>query len=140
MFKRVVWMGTGYGLGMGTSWWVKRKVQREVKQKVDRYVPPEVRTRVESGAKNVTAAVKPRVEQGAQVVGPKLVAGRERVREIQARRAAAAAEYEARQSGGQPKPDAIDLTANPTTEDAAPETSGRSPRRWLRLVQPPSSA
>ena len=66
MFKRVIWMGTGYGLGAGTSWWVKRKVQKKmndtVNETVDRYVPPGVRDTVESRAKNVGAALKPRLE------------------------------------------------------------------------------
>ena len=39
MFKRVIWMGAGFGAGLGSSYWVKRAVNRKVQQ----YVPDNVR-------------------------------------------------------------------------------------------------
>ena len=36
MFKRVIWTGVGYGLGLGTSIYVQRKVRRAVDRAPER--------------------------------------------------------------------------------------------------------
>ena len=42
MFKRLFWWGAGFSAGLGSSFWVKRTVNR----KVQRYVPEDVRSAV----------------------------------------------------------------------------------------------
>jgi hypothetical protein len=57
MFKRVIWWGAGFSAGLGSSFWVKRAVNR----KVARYVPTEIRrtvgTKARSAGTNLRAAV-----------------------------------------------------------------------------------
>lgn len=60
MFKRVIWMGAGFGAGLGSSFWVKRAVNR----RVERYVPTEVRKVVGSKARSAGATVKSAVDEG----------------------------------------------------------------------------
>ena len=60
MFKRVIWMGAGFGAGLGSSYWVKRAVNR----RVERYVPTEVRKVVGSKARSAGATVKSAVDEG----------------------------------------------------------------------------
>ena len=60
MFKRIVWMGAGFGAGLGSSYWVKRAVNR----RVQRYVPDDVRTAVVKGAKSAGTTIKAAVDEG----------------------------------------------------------------------------
>jgi hypothetical protein len=60
VFKRVIWMGAGFGAGLGSSFWVKRAVNR----RVERYVPTEVRKVVGSRARSAGATVKSAVDEG----------------------------------------------------------------------------
>ena len=46
MPKRLFWMGTGYATGAASSWWVQRKVKREVERVLPTAVRNEVTTRV----------------------------------------------------------------------------------------------
>ena len=54
MFKRVVWTGVGYGLGLGSSVLVQRKVKRAV----ERYTPESVRVEAAERSKNTAAKIK----------------------------------------------------------------------------------
>ena len=60
MFKRIVWMGAGFGAGLSSSYWVKRAVNR----RVQRYVPDDVRTAVVKGAKSAGTTIKAAVDEG----------------------------------------------------------------------------
>ena len=60
MFKRVFWLGAGFSAGLGSSYWVKRAVNR----KVDRYVPADVRTAVGTKAKAAGRTVRTAVQEG----------------------------------------------------------------------------
>ena len=60
MFKRVIWVGAGFGAGLGSSYWVKRAVTR----KVDRYVSPDVRAVVGTKAKAAGRTVRIAVREG----------------------------------------------------------------------------
>ena len=64
MFKRVIWMGAGFGAGLGSSFWVKRAVNR----RVQRYVPTEVRGVVSKGARSATRSVRAAVSEGRDVM------------------------------------------------------------------------
>lgn len=64
MFKRVVWMGAGFGAGLGSSFWVKRAVTR----RVHRYVPPSVRTVVAAKARSAGTTVRGAVREGREVM------------------------------------------------------------------------
>jgi len=60
MFKRVIWWGAGFSAGLGSSFWVKRAVNR----KVSRYVPDDVRTAVGKKAKSAVTTIKAAVSEG----------------------------------------------------------------------------
>lgn len=60
MFKRVIWWGAGFSAGLGSSFWVKRAVNR----KVSRYVPDDVRTAVGNKAKSAGTTIKAAVDEG----------------------------------------------------------------------------
>ena len=60
MFKRVIWMGAGFGAGLGSSFWVKRAVNR----RVERYVPTDVCKVVGAKARSAGATVKSAVDEG----------------------------------------------------------------------------
>lgn len=60
MFKRVIWMGAGFGAGLGSSFWVKRAVNRKVRQ----YVPDDVRTAVGTKARAAGRTVATAVREG----------------------------------------------------------------------------
>ena len=60
MFKRAIWIGAGFGAGLSSSFWIKRVVNR----RVDRYVPPDVRTAVGRGARKATSTVRTAVHEG----------------------------------------------------------------------------
>ncbi len=60
MFKRVIWMGAGFGAGLGSSYWVKRAVNR----KVQKVVPDDVRSAVTAKAKSAGTTVKAAVKEG----------------------------------------------------------------------------
>lgn len=112
MFKRAVWVGTGYGLGLGTSWWLKRKVSRKIEAQVDRYVPEGVRDKATSAAH----AVNTRAHAMNEAMRPHL------------ERANSALKGRLEQSGapGAAKPDVdIDLTSPNLT----------NPKRWLHAVR-----
>ena len=64
MFKRVIWMGAGFGAGLGSSYWVKRAVNRKVQQ----YVPDNVRTVVGTKAKAAGSNLKTAVQEGRAVM------------------------------------------------------------------------
>lgn len=52
--KRVFWTGVGYSLGVGTGWYV----QRRVKQTVDRYAPEQVRADVADKSRQVVGRAR----------------------------------------------------------------------------------
>ncbi len=54
MFKRVVWTGVGYGLGLGSSVYVQRKV----KKTVERYTPEHLRVEAAERSKDAVKAVR----------------------------------------------------------------------------------
>lgn len=54
MFKRVVWTGVGYGLGLGSSVFVQRKV----KKTVERYTPEHLRGEAAERSKDAVKAVR----------------------------------------------------------------------------------
>ena len=60
MFKRAIWIGAGFGAGLSSSFWIKRVVNR----RVDRYVPPDVRTAVGRGARKANSTVRTAVHEG----------------------------------------------------------------------------
>lgn len=64
MFKRVIWMGAGFGAGLGSSYWVKRAVNR----RVERYVPTEVRKVVGTKARAAGRNVRFAVDEGRSVM------------------------------------------------------------------------
>ena len=64
MFKRVIWMGAGFGAGLGSSFWVKRAVNRKVQQ----YVPTDVRGAVTTKAKSAGTTLKAAVTEGRAVM------------------------------------------------------------------------
>lgn len=149
MFKRAIWMGTGYGLGMGTSWWVKRKVRREMGDRLDRYVSPELRTKVGDRARDMQDSLAPRLEQvkphldqgrervaphvarglsaGREAVGPRVEAGRERVQAYRKLRSGDpdGVVIEPRTPVGELDLPALDVD-DPPNESTA--------RRWLRVM------
>ena len=59
MFKRVFWLGAGFSAGLGSSYWVKRAVNR----RVERYVPADVRTAVGTKAKAAGKTVRTAVRE-----------------------------------------------------------------------------
>lgn len=64
MFKRAIWLGAGFSAGLGSSYWVKRAVNR----RVDRYVPSDVRTAVTTRARAATSNVRAAVHEGRTVM------------------------------------------------------------------------
>ncbi len=64
MFKRVIWMGAGFSAGLGSSYWVKKAVNRKVNQ----YIPQDVRATVETKAKSATRTVAVAVNEGRAVM------------------------------------------------------------------------
>ena len=52
--KRTFWTGIGYSLGLGTGWYV----QRRVKQTVDRYAPEQVRSDVADRSRQAAARAR----------------------------------------------------------------------------------
>lgn len=52
--KRTFWAATGYTLGLGTSWYVQKRVRRTV----DRYAPEQVRADVADRSRQVAAKAK----------------------------------------------------------------------------------
>ncbi len=54
MFKRVVWTGVGYGLGLGSSVYVQRKV----KKTVERYTPEHLRDEAVGRSKEAVNKVR----------------------------------------------------------------------------------
>jgi len=66
MPKRLFWMTTGYVSGAASSWWVQRKVKREVERVLPNAVRSEVTTRVAAaGDKALEKTVNSPVTQGA---------------------------------------------------------------------------
>ncbi len=53
MFKRVRWMGLGFVAGVGSSYWVVRKVRATA----ERYMPPRVADSAKSFGNDVKAAL-----------------------------------------------------------------------------------
>lgn len=64
MFKRVIWMGAGFGAGLGSSFWVKRAVNR----RVQRVLPPHVRHAVGRRARSAGSTVRSAVSEGRSVM------------------------------------------------------------------------
>lgn len=64
MMKRIIWWGTGFGMGAVSSVWAKRKVRK----KVDQMVPEVVRTDVGRTAKRVTSGVRTAVSEGRRAM------------------------------------------------------------------------
>ncbi|MGI9622908.1 MAG: hypothetical protein ACR2PK_08745 [Acidimicrobiales bacterium] len=64
MFKRAIWMGAGFGAGLGSSFWVKRAVNR----RVQRYVPTDVRSAAVTRARAATSNVRAAVNEGRTVM------------------------------------------------------------------------
>ncbi len=60
MFKRVIWVGAGFSAGLGSSYWVKRAVNR----RIQRYVPADVRVAVGTGARRAGRTVRTAVAEG----------------------------------------------------------------------------
>ncbi len=60
MFKRVIWWGAGFGAGLGSSFWVKRAVNR----RVQRYVPDTVRKAVGSTARSAGTRLRGAASEG----------------------------------------------------------------------------
>ncbi len=60
MFKRVIWWSAGFGAGLGSSFWVKRAVNR----RVQRYVPDEVRRVVGEKARSTGSHLRSAISEG----------------------------------------------------------------------------
>jgi hypothetical protein len=75
MFKRVTWLGVGFGLGVGTTVVAARKA----KQQLDRYKPHGVVDRVTDGVQSLRDQLAAAVDDGRQ-------AAREREAELRAKR------------------------------------------------------
>lgn len=58
MFKRAVWTSVGYGLGVGSSMYVQRKVKKTVEKTVERYTPEHIRLEATERSKEVVNRVK----------------------------------------------------------------------------------
>ncbi len=58
MFKRVVWTGVGYGLGVGSSMVVQRVVKNKVKKTVERYTPEHIRVEATERSKEAVNRVR----------------------------------------------------------------------------------
>ncbi len=58
MFKRVIWTGVGYGLGVGSSMYVQKQVKKKVTKTVERYTPENVRTAVVAKSKDLADKAK----------------------------------------------------------------------------------
>ena len=58
MFKRVIWTGVGYGLGVGSSMYVQKQVKKKVTKTVERYTPENVRTAVVTKSKDLADKAK----------------------------------------------------------------------------------
>ncbi|NNE72689.1 MAG: hypothetical protein HKN26_03420 [Acidimicrobiales bacterium] len=58
MFKRVIWTGVGYGLGVGSSVLVQRKVKRTVTKTVERYTPAQLREQAAAKGRAVVDKAK----------------------------------------------------------------------------------
>ena len=66
MPKRLFWMTTGYVSGAASSWWVQRKVKREVERVLPNAVRTEMTNRVTAvGDKALEKTVNSPVTQGA---------------------------------------------------------------------------
>lgn len=66
MPKRLFWMGAGYAGGAASSWWVQRKVKKEVEKVLPDAVRNEVTKRVgEAGDKALEKTINSPVTQGA---------------------------------------------------------------------------
>ena len=66
MPKRLFWMTTGYVSGAASSWWVQRKVKREVERVLPNAVRSEVSSRVQAaGDRALEKTVNSPVAQGA---------------------------------------------------------------------------
>ena len=66
MPKRLFWMGAGYAGGAASSWWVQRKVKREVEKVLPNAVKDEVSRRVtEVSDKAIDKTVHSPVGRGA---------------------------------------------------------------------------
>ena len=69
MPKRIFWMGAGYAGGAASSWWVQRKVKKEVEKVLPNAVRNEVTKRVnDAGDKALEKTINSPVTQGANKV------------------------------------------------------------------------
>jgi hypothetical protein len=64
MFKRLFWLTFGYVAGLGSSWWLFRRLQRTVQ----RYAPAEVRDRVKGSVTGVGKNMRESVDAGRQAM------------------------------------------------------------------------
>ncbi len=60
MFKRVIWWSAGFGAGLGSSFWVKRAVNR----RVQRYIPDDVRKAVGERARSTGSHIRTAIHEG----------------------------------------------------------------------------
>jgi len=73
MPKRIFWMGAGYAGGAASSWWVQRKVKKEVEKVLPNAVRNEMTKRVnEAGDKALEKTINSPVTQGANKVVQKV--------------------------------------------------------------------
>lgn len=68
MFKRIFWLTVGYLAGIGSSFWMIRRLQRRLAAAVARYAPAEVRARVGGTVVGVGATMRASVDEGRRAM------------------------------------------------------------------------
>lgn len=86
MFKRATWMATGVAVGLGSAWWVERKVREQVA----RYVPERVANDLAASARRFGTELKGAVAEGRDAMRAREDELRQRVRPQPRRRHAGA--------------------------------------------------
>lgn len=64
MFKRATWMATGVCVGLGSAWWVERKVREQV----ERYLPDRVASDLADSARRLSTDLKGAMAEGREVM------------------------------------------------------------------------
>lgn len=86
MFKRTIWFGVGAATGLGSSWWVQRRVRQAAAQ-----IPERVQREVTDAARRTVRDVRDAAAQGRQAMADREAELRAQVEARTTRRTAPAA-------------------------------------------------
>ena len=67
MFKRLIWFSSGAVSGAAGSWYVKRRIQEKIQEKMNRFTPQGVREQAVAKAKSATASAKVAASEGRRL-------------------------------------------------------------------------